>query len=231
MDVDDQDLVLLHRCPLFHSTPVEELKANLARVPHNLVNYAHGQTVRPQGEPYDELLVLLSGEVAADFRTPDGRLLRVETLEAPETVASAFLFTPEGRLPVELTAESAVRAFRIGRDGLLNVASACPSVFHALLEDISHRSEFLASKLRMVQFETLRERIAHYLLEQMGRQDTATVHLPVAKKKLADILGSARQSLFRCLRELEGQGVLQQHGRSIRVCRPDRLRALAAKSE
>jgi CRP-like cAMP-binding protein len=210
---------------------VEELNANLARVPHSRVDYACGQTVRSQGEPYEELLVLLSGEVAADFRTPDGRLLRVETLEAPETVASAFLFSPEGRLPVELTAESTVRAFRIGRDGLLRVASACPSVFHALLEDISQRSEFLASKLRMVQFETLRERIAHYLLEQMGRQDTATVHLPVAKKKLAAIVGSARQSVFRCLGELEEEGVLQQEGRSIRVCRPDRLRALATKSE
>jgi CRP-like cAMP-binding protein len=83
----------------------------------------------------------------------------------------------------------------------------------------------------MVQFETLRERVAHYLLDLMRSQNRPTVELPVAKKELADILGSARQSVFRCLGELEEQGLIAQHGRSVHVLDPEGLRELTASAE
>jgi CRP-like cAMP-binding protein len=229
--VNDRDFALLRRCPLFRSTSEARLRAQLERLPHGVSDYEADALIRSQGDRYDELLILLKGKVAGEFRTHDGRLLRVETLAAPETLASAFLFSPQARLPVEMVAVTPVRLFRIGREALLSLASACPEVLEKLLRDIAHRTEFLATKLRMVQFETLRERVAHYLLDLMRSQNRPTVELPVAKKELADILGSARQSVFRCLGELEEQGLIAQHGRSMHILDPDGLRELTATSE
>jgi CRP-like cAMP-binding protein len=229
--VNDRDFALLRRCPLFRSTSEARLRAQLERLPHGVSDYEADALIRSQGDRYDELLILLKGKVAGEFRTHDGRLLRVETLAAPETLASAFLFSPQARLPVDMVAVTPVRLFRIGREALLSLASACPEVLEKLLRDIAHRTEFLATKLRMVQFETLRERVAHYLLDLMRSQNRPTVELPVAKKELADILGSARQSVFRCLGELEEQGLIAQHGRSMHILDPDGLRELTATSE
>ncbi|NBF40414.1 MAG: helix-turn-helix domain-containing protein [Spirochaetes bacterium] len=229
--MNDRDLGLLRRCPLFRSTPEAQLRAQLERVPHGVSEYDADALIRSQGDRYDELLILLKGQVAGEFRTHDGRLMRVETLAAPEALASAFLFSPQARLPVDMVAVTDVRLFRIGREALLSVASACPEVLERLLRDISHRTEFLATKLRMVQFETLRERVAHYLLELMRAQSRPTVELPVAKKELADILGSARQSVFRCLGELEEQGLIAQHGRSVHILDSEGLRMLAEAAE
>jgi CRP-like cAMP-binding protein len=229
--VNDRDFALLRRCPLFRSTSEARLRAQLERLPHGVSDYEADALIRSQGDRYDELLILLEGKVAGEFRTHDGRLLRVETLAAPETLASAFLFSPQARLPVDMVAVTQVRLFRIGREALLSLASACPEVLEKLLRDIAHRTEFLATKLRMVQFETLRERVAHYLLDLMRSQNRPTVELPVAKKELADILGSARQSVFRCLGELEEQGLIAQHGRSMHILDPDGLRELTATSE
>lgn len=229
--MNDRDLGLLQRCPLFRSTKEAQLRAQLERVPYGLSEHEADTLVRSQGERYDELLILLTGQVAGEFRTHDGRLMRVETLAAPEALASAFLFSPQARLPVDMVAVTDVRLFRIGREALLSVASACPEVLEPLLRDIAHRTEFLAAKLRMVQFDTLRERVAHYLLELMRSQNRPTVELPVAKKELADILGAARQSVFRCLGELEEQGLIVQHGRSVHILDPESLRSLAEAAE
>ncbi len=229
--MNDSDFALLHRCPLFRSTPASELRPRIERVPHAVSDYHADSLIRSQGDRYEELLILLRGEVAGEFRTHDGRTMRVETLSAPEALASAFLFSPQTRLPVDMVAVTEVRVFRIGRDALLAVAGACPAVLERLLEDIAHRTEFLATKLRMVQFETLRERVAHYLLDQMNAQGSPTVTLPVAKKELADILGSARQSVFRCLGELEEEHIIAQNGRSVRILDPEGLRALAEAAE
>ncbi len=188
----DRDFGLLQRCTLFRSTPEAQLRAQVERVPHGMIEYDADALIRSQCDRYDELLILLRGEVAGEFRTHDGRLMRVETLAAPEALASAFLFSPQARLPVDMVAVTHVRLFRIGREALLSVASACPEVLEKLLRDIAHRTEFLATKLRMVQFETLRERVAHYLLELMRSQRRPTVELPVAKRELADSLDPER---------------------------------------
>ncbi|MFP3959994.1 MAG: Crp/Fnr family transcriptional regulator [Spirochaetaceae bacterium] len=229
--MDDRDFALLHRCPLFRSTPEKPLRREIERVRHGFANYEADRIVRRQGDEYDELLVLLRGQVAGEFRSLDGRVMRVETLAAPEALASAFLFSPQKRLPVDVVAVTRVRLFRIEREALLSVAGACPSVLEKLLEDISHRTEFLATKLRMMQFETLSERLAHYLLHQMAAQGSASIALPVAKKELANILGAARQSVFRCLGELEEEGILRHEGRTIHVVDPARLRERATADD
>ena len=77
-------------------------------------------------------------------------------------------------------------------DALIRSQGDCYDELLILLRDIAHRTEFLATKLRMVQFETLRERVAHYLLELMRSQRRPTVELPVAKRELADILDPER---------------------------------------
>ena len=229
--MNDRDFGRLRRCPLFCAGDATRLRTELERVPHGVHCYENEAYIRRQGDLYEELLILLEGEVAGEFSTLDGRHMRVETLVAPETLASAFLFSPQGRLPVDMVAVTPVRLFRIGREALLRVGSACPEVLEKLLEDIAHRAEFLATKLRMVQFETLRERIAHYLLDLMRSQNRPTVELPVAKKELADTLGSARQSVFRCLGELEEQGLIESHGKSIHILDPEGLHVLAEAAE
>ncbi|NBC30304.1 MAG: hypothetical protein GVY29_09980 [Spirochaetes bacterium] len=86
-------------------------------------DYHADSLIRSQGERYDELLILLRGEAAEEFRTHDRRTMRVETLCAPEALEK-------------------------------------------LLRDIAHRTEFLATKLRVVQFQMLED---HCLPVQHGR--------------------------------------------------------------
>jgi CRP-like cAMP-binding protein len=178
--VDNCDLELLTRCRLFEATPASQLRTRLERLPHGVNDYEAGAFIRSQADHYDELLILLQGQVAGELRTYDGRLMRVETLSAPETVASAFLFSPQGRLPVDIVAVQPTRIFRLPRSAVLSLARECPGVLERLL---------------------------------------------------ADIFGSARQSLFRCLGELEEKGFITQHGRSVHILDPDALRRHSASSD
>lgn len=221
----------MYSSSLFCNAPKSEVRARLERVPHGFADYEADTTIRQQGDIYDELLIILKGSVAGEFHTYDGKLMRVETLVAPEALAPAFLFSPQTRLPVDMVAVTATRLFRIGRDALLQVASESPQVLQSLLTDIAHRTEFLATKLRMAQFSTLRERLAHYLLDQMKFQKSSLIELPVSKRELADTLGSARQSVSRCFTELEEQGLLEFSGRSIRVVDAGRLRNIDTETE
>jgi predicted transcriptional regulator len=53
----------------------------------------------------------------------------------------------------------------------------------------------------------------------------------VSKKELAEIMGAARQSLFRTLSELQEQGVVSIDGRAVKILSPDELSHMAEESE
>ena len=215
--MNDTDVALLQRNLLFKPIDTETLRQSLNRWKWRLCSYDSGQLVKGQGSSCDELCVLLGGTVSADFLTYDGRSMRVETISAPETLASAFLFSPSRRYPVEVRASTPVRIFELTRPALIGLCSENPAVMEQLLSDIGKRTSFLAQKLRMVQFETLKQRIAHYLLHELNYEDKNTVHLMVSKKELSEIMGVARQSLFRTLSELQEKKIIEIKGRSVTV--------------
>lgn len=57
--------------------------------------------------------------------------------------------------------------------------------------------------------KSLRENLLSYLYQQTQTQKKHTIYLPVSKKELADILGVERPSLFRELKKLKDEGVLE----------------------
>mgnify|MGYP006427156557 CR=1 FL=1 len=104
-------------------------------------------------------------------------------------------------------------------------------MLEGLLTDISHGTEFLATKLRLTQFATLRERQVHYLFDQMNAQQSRCIELPVSKQELAHTLGAARQSVSRCFSELEEAGILRVSGRSVEIIDSRRLHEFDVDAE
>jgi CRP-like cAMP-binding protein len=216
--MDPETLLHLQRCRLFRELTPAELRALLERVSHRFLDAPQGSLVLGRGAPYDALHVLLRGSVSAEMEDQHGRVLKVETIAAPHILASGILFAPEARLPVSLRALSRVRLFVLPRAGLLACCQLHPRVLEALLRDMGSRTAFLAEKLRLTQFGSIRQKLASYLLERAGRDDRVT--LSASRQALAEIFGVARPSLSRVFGELARRGWIRRQGpRSLQLDR------------
>lgn len=209
------DRVRLRRNPIFAALTDEQCADAFDRLSWSITDHDRGQTLLHQGEAYASLLVLVTGSVGTELCAPGGRVLQVETLAAPEAIASSILFSETRQMPVTVIAETPIRVLHIPRDSLLQLCDRCPQVIEPLLEDLGHRTAFLADRLRMSQFETIRQRLAHYLLERATPE--GIVSMRESKKHLAERLGVARPSLFRVIAEFEEDGALQVNGRELTV--------------
>ncbi len=69
----------------------------------------------------------------------------------------------------------------------------------------------------MLTQKTLRENIMDYLKQQSIIQCSSEIVLPFSKKELADYLGVQRPSLFRELKKLKEEGVVEIDNRTIRL--------------
>ncbi len=217
--MDDRDIALLAASPLFAGADLLELGSYLRPAPVSVRSYPAGNVILLAGSAYEELRVILAGEASAEMADGEGRAVVVETLKAPDAVATAVLFAPERRLPVTVTARSEARLASIPRGVLLGAAARFPSVLEALLLDMGSRLAFLAAKYRSASFATLGERLADWLLERAERDGSGllSVTLPETKERLAAALGVARPSLSRELSRMEDRGLLKVRGRRIEI--------------
>lgn len=212
-----RDLAILATSSLFRGVPVErleELLGSLALVPRS---FPAGSILLLAGCSYDSLWILLEGSVSAEMMGVSGRTIRIESIQAPEPLASAILFAPESVLPVTVRALEDSRALVLRRETVLDLCQKNRAILVNYLADSGSRIAAFSERFRVMQFETLRERLADWMLRQAMKSSSSEVTLPSSKEKLAESFGVTRPSLSRELGSMAREGLIAVDGRRISI--------------
>lgn len=227
--MDGHDLARLCTCPLFSRIEPAELGKSLQPMPHEVRAYPEGSAILLGGCRYDALRILLSGRASAFMTSEDGKTVLVEGFRAPEAIATGILFSPEPVLPVTVQAGEDCRVATLPREVLLQLCMRFRPTLEALLSDMGARIGFLAERHRSVQFATLRERLADWLLRRRELSGSDRIHLESSKERLAELFGVARPSLSRELIALRDSGCIAFEGRTIDILDIRALQGLRAR--
>lgn len=227
--MEENDLNRLRGCRLFEGVDEAVLTDLLESRKCRLERYHAGAVVAFRGDEYLDLYIILEGTLSAEFQDYSGKILKVETLNPLEPIATAVLFSPDHVLPVSLIAETDVRLCSIPRTAVLTLMQGNLHFLENFLGDAGRRLTILAEKLRLIQFSTIREKIASYLLDQADKQGTDSIDLPVSKEALSEIFGVSRPSLSREFSRLYDEGVLSSEGKHIHILARETLEGVLKK--
>lgn len=206
----------LAAAPLFSGISVNEIKELCGEVECSFMEFKSDAVIAWRGDPYERLILLTRGSLAAEIVDENGVSLKVETLIGPAPVAAGILFAGEALLPVQLRAERDGEALLIPRQGILDICRRDERFLINYLRDGGDKIKFLANKIRFFRFNTIREKIAAYFLELAARQQGA-LSLPYSLENIADIFGVTRPALSRCLSQLVDEKILSREGREYRI--------------
>lgn len=189
----------IYSLPLFSGGDKELIDNILQENPARHRLYAKGDIIALQGYVCKQLYLLCSGSAYARMVSEEGKEFTLDTLSAPEVLASAFLFSSEGIFPVTIIAASDCSIRLISREAMLRILKADQRVMQNYLRVISDHSMFLSNRLVEFALQTLSSRIVSYI-ESNG---------PITNlQETAFILGVARPSLSRAVSQLVAQGTL-----------------------
>jgi len=224
--MDRRDLARLAASPLFAGIDVVELEGLLAPESLALRGFRKGNVLLLAGCAYETLWILLEGSVAAEMHSPSGKAVRIETIAAPEAIATAMLFSPEAILPVTVEALEETRAALLPKETVIRLCQRSRPFLENYLRDSGSRIAAFSERFRLLQFSTLRERLADWLLRQAARAGGGLVTLPSSKEKLAETFGVTRPSLSREILAMDAEGLIRADGREIRILDAARLEGL-----
>lgn len=194
----------IYEMPLFKGGNRENIEKIMHDSPSRHVHYEKGDIIAMQGNVCRSLYILYEGSVYAKMISEEGKEFTLDTLSAPDVLASSFIFSSEGIFPVTIFANSNCSLWIVSRESLLRIIREDFSVLRNYLTVISDHSMFLSRRLNEFALQTLSSRIISYIEENGAIQNL---------QETAFILGVARPSLSRAILQLVGQGILKKENK------------------
>ncbi|SHF42665.1 cAMP-binding domain of CRP or a regulatory subunit of cAMP-dependent protein kinases [Mariniphaga anaerophila] len=216
------DYKLLEQCPVFEGVSESEIRNILNGIHYQVKKYKKGDVVVVAGEPVVYLFVVLSGSVKGEMVDYSGKTIKIEDIEAPRPLATAFLFGKRNRFPVIVTANNEVRMLAIHVPEFLKLLQNNVQVLKNYLDSISSRSQFLSQKLQFLSFKTIRGKMAHFLLQQAGDR-LHSFPLKSTQQQLSELFGVTRPSLARVLSEMQKEKLFAIEKRTVTLLDKKRL--------
>jgi len=213
--MDQRALIALSEVPLFKGVDILELDSFFRRHPLGGRTFSNNQIIAQQGDPYEELIVICSGKAAASMTAPNGKVVRLETLQGPCAAATAVLFSSQKVLPVSLLSLGSSMVIRIPEKTVVDMMQAFPAFLRAYLRENGDKLIFLSEKIRLFQFKSLRQKVVSHLLLLSDRQGSLQVDMVYSREELSQLMGVARPSLSREFSHLVNEGFIIAKGKKV----------------
>jgi len=210
------DFNQLDKCALFTGISTPDLEKIISVIPYRIRKFKAGALISQSGEPVNALLIVIKGTVKGEMVDEAGRVIKIEDIPAPGALAAAFIFGRKNNFPVNVIAVSEVEIMSVDRPDFLRLLMKNDIVLINFLNMISSRSQFLSEKIKFLNFKTIREKLAHFIL-QKAVKDKSSIILDMTQYELAEFFGVARPSVSRALHDLELEGYIEAEGKSIRI--------------
>ena len=200
---------------LFRNLSQNEIGKVIRDIHHQVRTYQKGDLIASSDDAYNSLLIIVKGAVVGELIDFEGRVIRIEELRAPDTIASVFIFGDNNRLPVNITALDETRLLAIPRDDLLNLMKKNDRVLNNYLNIIANRAQYLSKKIRLLGLQSIKGKIAHYLLELETKMGSPDIRLPHSQSEIAAMFGVTRPSIGRVFRDMHHQELIQAKGKRV----------------
>jgi CRP/FNR family transcriptional regulator, dissimilatory nitrate respiration regulator len=229
MKLENSVIEKLGECYLFKNLSLEEIELAFINKHFRIRNFESEQFAVQAGDICNDLPLLISGNIRGEMADYSGRVVKIEDIKAPAVLASAFIFGPENKFPVDIIANEPSTILFIAKESIIKIFQENHNIMLNFLNDISNRAQFLTKKIRFLAFKTIREKLAQYIVEMSRNQNSDVVLIPITQSKLADFFGVARPSLNRTIRELEMESIIKAERNQIIILNKQMLINLAIR--
>ncbi len=202
--------------PLFSQLQSDEIKPLIADNQLFLKNYSKGATVYNQNDSCKTLDIVLSGSFVAYSLSENGSAMNMFEFSKGQMLGANLLFGDNQTYPLTIYCMFDAQLLHITHKAICSFLHNYNFAIQ-FIKMLSHNSQKLNQRITMATQKTLRENLLEYFNQQSILQGSDTIVLPISKKQLADHLGVRRPSLFRELKNLKDEGIIDISNRTIHM--------------
>lgn len=213
----DEISEILSKNVLFAGLDKKRISYLVSLCTYRLENLCKDSIIYDENEKCDSLGFVLDGSVNISKLNPDGSVMTIRNVGIGGSFGDAILFSSDEACHSTIITSSISKILFISDKDLLNIGEVDPLVLKNFLRNLSDRIMFLSKKIRLLSYQSVRQRINHFLLEEYQSQNSDIITLNLTREELGELLDIARPSISRELSKMEKDGLISVKGRKISI--------------
>jgi CRP-like cAMP-binding protein len=198
----------LRKCSVFSGIDEKLLVEILNTVNARITSYSKNQTIAFEGDECSSIGIVLEGHVEIQKLFLSGKTLTISTLSPGDTFGEVIVFSNMRRYPSTIASSSSSKVMYIGRDDIVQLCSSDKGILKNFMELLSNKILMLNRKITILSFDTLREKVCNYFMDEFRKQKSKDILLPLSRKEMAEALGVQRPSLSREFINMKDEGLI-----------------------
>lgn len=221
-------LNLFSKSPLFRDIDGHDLVVMLECLKPRLVEYKKGVYIAVEGDEYEGIGILLSGEAVVIKENAAGNRVIINMLKPGDMFGEMAAFSSMNKWPATVYSQEKCEVTFLPPGKIIGECEkTCYSHKTLIINTlgiISDKALMLNRKVEYLAIKGMRAKISTFLLEQHKKVGSTTFMIPLNRNELADFLNVSRPSMSREMCRMKEEGIIDFHRSSIRIKNPEALK-------
>lgn len=199
------------------------------------VHYKKGQVIFYEDNIAQGVYCLSGGVVKLVKSSEDGREQIIRFSQRGDFLGYRALIAEEPFVASAQCVEDTVACF-IPREPFMTVLAQNPKINSEMMKSLCHELGIADEKIASLAHKTVRERLAETLLllhqtfqeDAKGDEDETMIHIVLPREDIANIVGTATETLIRLLSEFNKENLIELKGKRIRLIDQRKLERIAS---
>lgn len=210
-------IVQLSKCVLFKDIDEEDIIQVLDKTDYKIIQYNSDEVIAIEGEDCHSLGIILKGKVEIQKIFPSGQIMTINIFDAGNIFGESLVFSNKHTYPATVTAIENTKVMFIAKEDIIKLCMLNSNVLTNFVSVLSQRILMLNNRITNLSQDTIRKKVANYLLHEYKNQKTPILNIPFTRKRMAELLNIPRPSLSRELGHMKAEGIIDFDKNTIEI--------------
>ncbi|MBP2033687.1 CRP-like cAMP-binding protein [Clostridium algifaecis] len=207
----------LKKCILMKDFTEDDIDNFLNKVNYTICNYSREEVIAFEGSNCSSIGIVLSGNVEVQRIYASGKSITMGVLREGNIFGEVVVFSNKNTYPSTIISSHNSTVMFISKANILKLCNLAPIFLKNFMTLLSNKILMLNKKLKNISYQTIRQKITYFILDEYKVQNKLTIKLDMTKKSLAEQLGIPRPSLSRELLNMERENLIHMNKNIITI--------------
>lgn len=208
---------------IFKNIDETNIKSILDKINYKIIKYSKDETIAIEEDECSSLGIIIKGKVQIQKMFLSGKIVTIDTLEKGNIFGEVIIFSNTSKYPATIMSANETTVMFIAKEEILKLCSGNMRFLNNFMNLLSNKILMLNKKVKNLSYQTIRQKITKYILEESNKQSSLIINLNVSRKDMADHLGIPRPSLSRELINMKEDNLIDFHKKTIKVIDKEKL--------
>jgi CRP-like cAMP-binding protein len=217
---------VLKNCQLFKGFEDDEISNILSYIGYREASYEKNQVIALEGDVVCRIGIIIEGSIEAQKTYPSGHTVTIARMKIGDIFGEAIIFSSTNKYPATIISTDHSRILFLSVTDVMKLCSSNMAFLNNFMGLLSNKILMLNEKLKALSYQTLREKIASYLIDEYNKLGSPMIELPLSRKEMAEHFGTTRPSLSRELANMKRDGLIDYYRDTVKITDMDGLEAV-----